>query len=332
MVNRRGAARTDLLAMLATLAIAAALILCAGRQMRQDALTASSLSQLRWIAGATESYAADNGDLYWNYSWKAGTTPSAYPDLRSASSDLIAAAYQAIDILRRRGRPDMPPIGGWIPHAQYSHLPLLDYLDRDIPDFNFVSPADANRLAWARDPAGFDAGAFLPLQPPPSDTSKRWPYSASFEQGPAFFDQGRSSSRIAQGATQAQYLIPGTAVLGAWRISDVAYPSQKAHIYDTAQRDRGSAELFFLDDDRSADVPVAMADGSAATGAAANANAGWRPNQPTSPLPSSFQYDPRPWDPQGTPPSSLLTGHYRWTRGGILGRDFGAPEIDTGQP
>ena len=60
-----------------------------------------------------------------------------------------------------------------------------------------------------------------------------------------------------------------------------------------------------------------MADASVSTGAMPNANAGWRPNQPTSVLPTSFQHDPRPWDPQGTPASSLLTGHYRWTRGGV---------------
>ncbi|MFG0283251.1 MAG: hypothetical protein ACF8R7_02420 [Phycisphaerales bacterium JB039] len=327
---RTGFACRDLLGSLAVALVALALLASAAQRMRQQSISASSLSQLRWIAGITSSYAADNADRYWNFSWTAGATPSAYPDLQTASTDLIAAANQAIDILRRRGRPDMPRPIAWIPHVLYSHLPLIDYLDRDIPDFNFVSPADANRLAWARDPAGFDAGAFLPLQPAPSATEKRWPYSASFEQPPAFYDQSDIGSRIMPGATQAQYSIPSTAVLGAWRISDVAYPGRKAHIFDAAQRDLGASDRFFADE--GADVPIAFADGSAGVRASRDANGGWKPNRPTDPTPSRFAYEPAAWDPQGTTAGEILLGHYRWTRGGIFGRDFGGPEIDTGQP
>lgn len=321
----------DLLGIIATGAVLGALAVAGAGRMRQESQTASGLSQLRWLGGATGSYAADNGDRYWNFSWKTGATPSAFPDLQFASSDLQAAAHQAVDIIRRRGRPDMPAIIGWLPHVQYSHLPLLDYLDRDMPDFNFVSPADEHRLRWARDPAAFDAGAFLPFQPDPAAVNRRWPYSASFEQPAAFYDQSPVGSRISQSGSHTSYLIPPSAALGAVRIADVAHPSQKAHVYVTEQRDRGAKRLYFLDDEKNANVPVLMADGSVLTQAASDANRGWIPNSPTQLVATRLTYSPRPWEAQGTTALGF-DGRYRWTRGGIAGRDFGGPEIDTGQP
>ena len=49
----RGFARSDALAALALLAIAAALALAAGRHLRHESRSASTISQLQWIAGAT---------------------------------------------------------------------------------------------------------------------------------------------------------------------------------------------------------------------------------------------------------------------------------------
>src|SRR5690606_31680995 len=172
------------------------------RQMRQEAITASSLSQLRWMAGATSAYAADNGDRFWSYSWKEGPLPHSDPTLpATAASDLQAAAIQAVDILRRRGgRSDIELPASWIPHVLYNHLPLVDYVGTRLPDFNLVAPGNKHRLNWARDPAAFDRGEFLPFQPEPGEAAKRWPYSSSYMASVGMWDLAEESfDRASQG-------------------------------------------------------------------------------------------------------------------------------------
>lgn len=327
--TRRGRTIPELLAGLAALALLAALVIPGAARMRGESRTASSLSQLRWIAGVTSSYIADHSERFWTFSWTEGETPSAYPDLRSADSDLTAAGYQALDFLRRRGREDIPAITGWLPHLQYSHLTLLDYLDRDIPGFNFVAPGDAHRIAWARDPVAFDAGAFRPQQPDPTAANRRWPYSASYELPPAFIDRSLvPGSRISQAGSHRSMFIPRSVEFGAPLAADVKHPSQKAHMYDTAQRQLGAKAMFFLFPE--AYVPVLMTDGSARVSRTAESNVGWHPQQPREPTGTAVSYTARAWEPAA--PSTVLDGHFRWTRGGIEGRDFGGPEVDTGQP
>ena len=59
---------------------------------------------------------------------------------------------------------------------------------------------------------------------------------------------------------------------------------------------------------------------------------GFRPNQPTAPLATQFSYSPLWFEPPAIPNGGIMFGRYRWTRGGLTGRDFGAPEVCTGQP
>ncbi|MFG0283254.1 MAG: hypothetical protein ACF8R7_02435 [Phycisphaerales bacterium JB039] len=311
----------------ATLAAAAILLLAAAGHVRQQHLTASSLSQLRWIAGATGSYAADNADRYWAFSWEPGHTGSQYPDLRGPTTYAIAGMYQAIDILRRRGIPDMPKVPGLIPHILYSHLPLIDYLDRDMPDFNFIAPGDKYRLLWARDPEAFAEGAFLPFQPEPELAKQRWVYSSSYDLPPAFFDQSPFGSKLSYMDSHI-YFIYSTSIIAAYRISDVAYPAAKIHVFDRQQRELGGGGQFALFEN--SQTPALIADGSVRIVRTADTNPGGRPNTPTLAVPTYFQHHPYAWEPGES--AERVIAHYRATRGGVAGRDFGGPEIDTGQP
>jgi len=70
-------------------------------------------------------------------------------------------------------------------------------------------------------------------------------------------------------------------------------------------------------------------------------NKGWFPRFSTQDRPYRYRYSPDRWEPplrDGSYPSGLgggsgdiVTGYYRWTRGGLKGKDTGGPEIDTGQ-
>src|SRR6185295_177431 len=97
--------------------------------------------------------AADNEDRVFSFSWRQGerhVDPDGYV-YPAASSDLQAAADQAVSIIRRRaGRPDMTAVFNWIPHIFYNYLALVDYLGRPLPAEFAVSPSDHTVLAWQR--------------------------------------------------------------------------------------------------------------------------------------------------------------------------------------
>ncbi len=81
-----------------------------------------------------------------------------------------------------------------------------------------------------------------------------------------------------------------------------------------------------------------MVDGSASQRSHDDCNPGWHPQQPTLSSPISFQYAPSSlgWEPNnavGTQTAQVVNaGYQRFTRGFLTGRDFGGPEMCTGQP
>ena len=108
----------------------------------------------------------------------------------------------------------------------------------------------------------------------------------------------------------------------------VAYPSEKVMLFEQWQFYFGPRVTYWaMGESR---IPMLLADGTAAVRATADSNPGWRPSRPTIHTPTRFLYNPNTaWELPVVPPgttSNLVVGHYRWTRAGIFGRDFG-PEV-----
>ena len=333
-MNRRAFALVEAAALLVVAVGVAALLLVFGAEQRRQGRLGEDISKLRTIGELTSQYAADNADLFWNFSWRKGQSLSQYPDLNNATDDLSAAANQAVDILRRvAGREDIPRISAWIPHVAYAHLPLLDY-SKELPDETFISAADTHRLKWSRDPRGFDQGAYTPAPPgvPGDPNAKRWPYSSSFQLPTAFYDKSPVSGRISQAGGYNFFTVPSNAVLGGQPRSAVAFPAHKVLLHDSHARHFGVKQPYCtLDPSR---LPLLFADGSVHVKGAIESNAGWIPTTPTSAASTFFTYQPSAWEP-GTfsgGVSENAIGRFRWTRGFLLGRDFGGPEACTGQP
>ena len=319
---RRGFALSELGAVVVVVALTAALVIPAARRARLGAWDAVDSENLHRFAASTTAYAADNEDRYWTFSWQGGMDlPTDYEDLKGLNgTDQTASAAQAIDILRRKaGREDIQPIGGWFAHLLYNALPLYDYLNQELPAIWGVSPADRLRSNWAHDPGGFDQGAFLPCQPPPTNANKRWPYSSSYQLPTAFYDQSFVGTRIYQAGAENLFAIPGGHDLLARRLPETAFPSQKVHLhsgkedhlgeYGGEDCEAGSADSFLLPDSR---VAILFADGHTGLMKTSDANPGWEPNSPNSPEPTWIGEHP---------------GVYRWTRNYLKGRDFGGPEV-----
>ena len=316
-----GFALPELGALVFVAALGLALLIPALNDTRRQAGLGRDIVNLRQIGQWTGMYAADNDGVYWTFSWEAGHQNSQWPDLNMSTSNVQAAATQAIDIIRRRtGRHTFPVPGGWLPHSLYSYLPLVDYLDRQLPDFAFISTADTYRLMWAADPFAFDQGAFLPFQPLPTNRNKRWPYSSSHRLATSFFDGSPVGARISQ-FNAATWSIPGLSQMGGQPLHNVVFPSHKVHINFSESR-HFNTYLFCVAD--GARLPLLMADGSIQIHNAQDANPGWQPNTPSSGQPTVLTYTPRIWEaPTSTgEPTEEVIGRFLWTRDFLAGIDF----------
>lgn len=345
----RGFTLIELLVVIAIIALLIGILLPALGEARRAGKLAVCQSNTRQFGTATGTYSSDFQDRIFAFTWGVNTVGQTdYPDLDGPYNfPTEAAAAQAVDILRRRaGREDIPKINNWIPHVYYTHLVINDFLSQQLPEKMVVCPEDKPRLDWQDDPRNnFDNGVWLPFQPTPGPTAKRWPYSSSYRPVVASYDRYQSSSIKARSGDAVRrriqhfnrrfntYNVQGDADLGNLKIADVAFPSQKVHMYDEFARHFGKNEYYFLDPD--AREPLLMFDGSGNVARTADANLGWIPRNPTA-AEYLINYNPSPNDawypPPRDPGGDALPARYNFTRGGLQGLDFGGEPINTGQP
>ncbi len=351
----------ELLVVIAIIALLIGILLPALAEARAIARRVLDQSNQGQILTALNSYSTTYEDRIASFTWQPRATAGGQPRYGGTDDPQIrglmngagpgtahttTAAYQAVDIMRRRTGGDQtnkPIISGWIPHVWYTHLVLQDYLAARLPEKLVVSTADRHRLNWQRDAGRLYQDRFwMPFQPNPGGTGWRWAYSSSYQYVPASYDYWQSANvrqptgsaparRIRQGQEHT-YVIPAGNRLGGLRMSDVAFPSQKVFLHDNEDRHFQKEPVYFGYPD--ARVILGNYDGSVEARMTSTTNPGWRPNQPSSPAPTTYAYDKtgQPWRAQrGTRPANVAA-HYRWTRGGLKGIDVGGREISTGQP
>lgn len=334
----------ELLVVIAIIALLIGILLPTLGEARKTGRNSICQSNLKQMGTATNSYSTDFQDKIASFTVTAVNNPQSliYADLISQAQggdDLAAASAQAIKIIRQRAdRDDIQPITGWIPHVLYSHLVLQDYLASRLPEKMVVCPEDRLRLLWQTDPRAFDAGAFTP-SPAGGEGSSRWPYSSSYEFIPASYsnDSVREGTTVTQAGEHRFYqLVPGTSnpatqgALGRRKITQVQFPSQKVHMYDSASRHATKVPVFYAYPEAKqpllffdAHVAIERTGTQVAIGQPPNgANAGFNPASPTSLFPMSFTYAPADWEPAARPNLTTVVGFYRWCRGGLQGIDY----------
>ena len=319
----------ELLVVIAIIAVLIGILVPALAGARRSARAAVCQSNMRQMGTAAAGYLGDFDGTIPGFSWKGGRgdLPTDYPDLRSANKDQVAILYQAISILRDRTGYDTIPTGGeyspWFAHLWFTHLVFLDYLSGQAEERAAACPEDRVQSARAATPvADYDPNTIKRKFESSYETCVQT-YSVDLPRGDVVpIDQdGRNWANFDR---RDNYLVNRRAI-------EVAYPSNKAYMFDTYDRHfapRGDFDdpdegLFFLDEE--AEQPVLFFDSSVSTRATRESNPGFRPRTPASPDPSEVLV------PVSGAPIKRVVGHYRWTRGGLRGIDFGGSEINTGQ-
>ncbi|MEM9372994.1 MAG: prepilin-type N-terminal cleavage/methylation domain-containing protein [Planctomycetota bacterium] len=171
----------ELLVVIAIIALLIGILLPAIGKARDTAKNVLSQSRMRQLALGANSYAADNNDRIFTFSWRGGAqpgvtplTPFSYdiscpndpPQVELARDTLDGADLQFVEIMRRVtgrcGDDDFAPFGQRLWHRRWSHVALLDYLTSTQPEPIAASPFDKNQLDWAADQTNFDGGSTVP--------------------------------------------------------------------------------------------------------------------------------------------------------------------------
>jgi len=342
-VRASGFTLIELLVVIAIIALLVSLLLGAISGARKAARLTVCMNNMSTMGKTLGTYAATFQDRIYAFSWTKTTKQSTYTDLNNhANDDLLAAADQALDILRRRAsREDIKKINNIIPHPFLTHLVVQDFLTARLPGKEVICPDDKPRNAWASDPYAFDRKEVVPYPGggqigAGTNFGKIWPYTSSYLTVVATFEKVPGS--IWQAQDLLYFYRPDISKLGGNRLGDCIFPSQKVLTYDNIQRHYGKQQTYWAYDD--VRLPLTFFDSSVRVRTVGDSNLGWDPTRPKENVPLTIRYRPDTspalsvWQPPARSSAGYddFPGRFSWTRGGLRGVDYAGSEISTGQP
>ncbi len=347
-VQTKGFTLIELLVVIAIIALLVSILLPALGNARRVAKQSVCISNMKQYTLASLNYATDFKELIngfvppeplptGGYQIRRYTGPNTPDNVATVGDPWIWNAERGYDLIRRHSAPQnlaLTTVTNWVPQFLYSHLPLVEYLGKRLPEPGVVCPEDITRKRWQDNP----------LQNPDSDPAgARTPYGSSYEFAlhSSFPDKDPDpSANMRQGSHQGTFTINGAGNakwrLGRRRISEVQAASRKAawvEQYSWHTGKVGKTPAYYMN--AQTKNIVSFFDGSVRIVDVGEANLGGYTlavaNITISP--PTFMYDgtashagynwstteTTTFTPTGTDRS--MRGQYRWTLGGLRGID-----------
>lgn len=310
----------ELLVVIAIIAVLIGILLSALSGARKSARTLVCQANLRQMGTAAIGYGGSNREVIPAFNWKPGNFRTSYADLRNPPNDYQSVKYQAVQIVRDwTGNPYIPRSMGsstnWFANLWFSHLIFKDYLSTNLEEPVAACPEDAEQVERAEQSVQ------------EYETSRLYrKFESSYETAITTYsvDQPRSGRfPVEQHNQHYNSFIRDPNFLVSRRFTQVAFPSSKVYMFDHIDRHYAQSPdtLFF---EPGARQPILFFDSSVSVRNTNDANPGFQPLNPTGPEPSKIR--------KAFTSSEFFPGVYRWTRGGLVGIDFGGSEVSTGQP
>lgn len=342
--RRRAFTLIEVAAASGMLALLAGVLLPSASRARQDMRGSISASNLATIGQGSAMYAVDHGGRLFTYTWRAGLHQLPDGTTKMASSDADAASWQNTEILMRQtGRVNGPHrinnFQGRLPHRRYTHLVLMDYLNLPFPSVLFADPSDANLLQWQANPLDLSVNNNIPYgqgsgQPQKgydnpagwtkSGIMQRWPFGSSYQRTvSAWAPDGLHGEPTVAPVAATPHLTSvdsGTPLADGRNYAEIAFPSAKVHMFEEFDREQAGSPYFAYDHARPEKL---MFDGSINDRPSGEAGPSWNPHQGKREWLQTYvpiHTFPIPLDGLGDP--TLLSQRYRWTLGGLKGRDY----------
>ncbi len=342
MYQRRGFSLIECGALVLVLSMIGMTVGPSLQSVRSQQQGTASAANLMSIGQGGAAYGFFNQGELFSYSWRGGET-YVMPDGRTRTpiTDFDAAIRQNQAILQRltgriNGQTKILPAAGRMPHKRYSHLVLIDFLNEPMETTKYIDPADANQLAWHKDPLEYlKEPNTLPYGsgsvPPGYDSDsgwnqtyikQRWTFASSYTGTTASYLQDPPNSRFLPVAATPHLFSGGPGVqLGRRNISEVAFPGQKVWMFEEFDREQAGSPYFGYDHARSEKL---MFDGSVNSWASGDAHASIVPEYGLAPWKQIYvPLDTFPVPMGGLGDMTLVHQRYRWTFRGLGGVDYG---------
>ncbi len=337
MRTRNAFTLIELLVVIAIIALLIGILLPAIGKSRETARRLVCIAGQKQFAVASATYQGDFRDYIPAYSWRrhpSGVgTPSSFEDLQRPDDDAQAAIFQAVDIIRRRTYlTDMSRFVTRLPHREFSHLVMIDYLTLNLPEPIVACPSDRQRKMWQEDPTD---RTNVPTEGQWAEIQDWHWFSSTFQVVPASWqaDMQAGNNRVFTQVPSDHNWFNGAGGIktGTRRGTEVTYPGQKAFMFEFYDYHTTRNGMFYAYDQ--AQIALQFFDSSVRVVKSDTINPGFQPNRPQGANPTTMRYVPQAYEPPAIgDPRAALPGRVRWTRGGLRGIDVGGAEVYTGQP
>ncbi len=298
----------ELLIVIAIIALLIGILLPAIGAARKSARMVLCMNNLRQFNTAMGSYAAENRDRLFNFTWTRGTPVPPDYKLKMGgtvgtqkvylANDAQAATFQFAYAMQKRFNGDGARIyapESWIPFVLYSHIPLMDYMSASLPMPNAACPEDT----WLKTIQRFyddPAKSGLPFPSDDSDNGTwRLPFRMSYnvhfshyginKPRREFIDRDGEKLSIFlwvedggvhTSEKQRDFGTAPTADYSRNRLTDVRFPAQKTWASDDYARHNGKKAAYYADP--TCKQPLTFYDGSVRVIMTGESNPGWDPS------------------------------------------------------